>query len=126
MVGLRILLGVLALGQDPSATWRPNHHRSLGLVCGKDSKNPNNPAAPHAGGCGCENTLLRLDGQLYLMESHGHGLDAVFPGVYNSTTQGDNSFFRIRDFKTGYVVANVSQSIGHSFCAAVADHSRRQ
>ena len=76
--------------------------------------------------CGCENTLLRLDGKLYLMESHAHGLDSVFPGLYNSSTMGDNSFFRVRDFKTGYIIANVSQSIGHSFCAATADHTRRQ
>eukprot|EP01050_Picozoa_sp_SAG11_P012315 SAG11_NODE_1361_length_5112_cov_2.921404_5_plen_166_part_00 len=114
--------------QDPSGTWTPNLHHSLGLTCGKDAPNPNLPAGHthHNGGCGCENTLLRLDGKLYLMESASHGLDDVFPGIYNTKKQGDNSYFRLRDFKSGFVIANVSQSIGHSFCAAVADHQRRQ
>ena len=121
------LLAPSSLSQDPSPEWTPNHHTSLGLTCAKDAPNPNDPSSRHSGGCGCENTLLRLDGQLYLMESHSHGMDDVFPpDVYNSSTQGDNSFFRLRNFKTGIIIANVSQSIGHSFCAAAADHERRQ
>lgn len=123
---LALQLFGLSRSQDPTATWRPNQHTSLGLTCAKDAPNPNDPASRHGGGCGCENTLLRLDGQLYLMESHSHGMDAFPPGVYNASVLGDNSFFRLRDFKTGMVIANVSQSIGHSFCAAVADHARRQ
>jgi hypothetical protein len=127
VVPLVLLQHLLATwSQDPTPAWKPNRHTSLGLTCAKDAPNPNDPGAHHAGGCGCENTLLRLDGQLYLMESHSHGLDDVFPGQYNSSAQGDNSFFRLRNFKTGITVANVSQSIGHSFCAAVADHERRQ
>ena len=65
-------LFVLSVSQDPAGTWRPNQHTSLGLTCAKDAPNPNDPASSHGGGCGCENTLLRLDGQLYLMESHSH------------------------------------------------------
>ena len=110
----------LALSQEPSQTWEPNQHVSLGLTCAKDAPNPNDPSARHGGGCGCENTLLRLDGQLFLMESTSHGLDAVFPHIYNSSVEGDNSYFRIRDFKTGMIIANVSESIGHSFCGNLA------
>ena len=40
-------------------------------------------------------------------------------------TQGDCSYFRIRNVTTGIIVANVSQSLRHSFFAAVADHRRR-
>lgn len=119
-------VSLLVSGQDPCRTWTPNKHVSLGMQCSKNAINPNNPSAKHAGGCGCENTLLRLDGKLYMMESATHSLDAVFPGIYNSTIQGDNSYFRIRDVETGYFIANVSESIGHSFCAAVPDHDRRQ
>ena len=124
-----LLLGVvsLAVAQEPSQTWEPNQHSSLGLTCAKDAPNPNDPSShSHNGGCGCENTLLRIDGQLVLMESASHGLDDVFPHLYNSSAQGDNSYFRMRDFRTGIIIANVSESIGHSFCAAVADHARRQ
>lgn len=123
-----LLLGLfsLALAQEPSQTWKPNRHSSLGLTCAKDAPNPNDPSARHGGGCGCENTLLRIEGQLVLMESASHGLDYVFPHIYNSSTHGDNSYFRMRDFHTGIIIANVSESIGHSFCAAVADHARRQ
>ena len=124
---LVLQLSAPSLSQDPTAGWTPNHHTSLVLTCAKDAPNPNDPSSRHSGGCGCENTLLRLDGQLYLMESHSHGLEDVFPpDVYNSSVQGDNSFFRLRNFNTGIIIANVSQSIGHSFCAAVADHQRRQ
>jgi len=125
-LALALQLLLVAVAQDPTGAWKPNGHTSLGLTCGKDAPNPNDPAARHAGGCGCENTLLRLDGKLYLMESASHGLDDVFPGVYNTTAQGDNSYFRLREFKTGLILSNVTQSIGHSFCAAVADHARRQ
>ena len=102
--------------------------------------------------------MMRIDGELVMMESTEHGCDVVFPG-YNSTTEGDCSYFRIRcaltsftlwlhdcqagsklfinsiahspsdctdrNVSTGDVIANVSESLRHSFFAAVADHHRR-
>ena len=48
------------------------------------------------------------------MESHSHGCDAVFASIgYNTTTMGDCSYFRIRDFATGVILANVSGSLGY-------------
>merc|ERR1719225_2510173 len=94
--------------QDPGPRWKPNHHISLGMHCYSGAPNPNIPGGGHHnGGCGCENTPLRLDGKLYMMESTSHSCENIFPG-YNSTTQGDCSYFRIRDMITGMVIANVS------------------
>ena len=76
-----------------------------------------------AGGCGCENTQFRWKGELMIMESHGHGCDYVFPW-YNTTEQGDCTYFRIRSMSTGIIIANVSESIDHSFFSAVVDYSR--
>jgi hypothetical protein len=39
--------------------------------------------------------MMRVDGELIMMESTEHGCDVVFPR-YNSTTEGDCSYFRIR------------------------------
>ena len=87
--------------QDPQGDWKPNGYVSLGPHCYKDAANPNNPDShSHDGGCGCENTQMRIDGHLIMMESTGHGCEDVFPG-YNQTTQGDCSYFRIRNMSTG-------------------------
>ena len=118
-----LLLGSIVSAQDPTSSWRPNHHESNGMYCYKGAPNPNKPVH-HGGGCGCENTLLRLDGKLYMMESAEHACSGIFPG-YNSTLEGDCSYFRIRDATTGMVLSNVSNSLRHSFFAAVADHKRR-
>jgi hypothetical protein len=94
------------------------------MHCYEGAPNPNKWNGHHIGGCGCENTLLRLDGKLYMMESTAHSCDEIYPG-YNSTIEGDCSYFRIRDATTGIVLSNVSNSLRHSFFAAVADHRRR-
>lgn len=110
--------------QSPTKSWKPNH-ASNGMHCFDSAPNPNAPTShDHAGGCGCENTPLRLDGRLLMMESSGHGCDTVFPG-YNSSVSGDCSYFRLRDMHTGMIIANVSESRRHAFFAAVADHKRR-
>ena len=121
-----LLAFVAVQAQDPSASWTPTNHESIGMHCYSGAPNPNKPhVRGHMGGCGCENTLLRLDGQLYMMESAEHSCEEVFDG-YNSTAEGDCSYFRIRNASSGMVIANVSQSLRHSFFAAVADHKRRQ
>ena len=115
--------------QNPTPSWRPNFE-PLGLFCYKDAQNPNvDPERqhdyPHSGGCGCENTQFRwTDGQLYMMESHGHDCDPIFPN-YNSSTEGDCSFFRIRHMLSGRIVANVSESLRHSFFSAVVDYNAK-
>eukprot|EP00041_Stephanoeca_diplocostata_P024422 m.618327 g.618327 ORF g.618327 m.618327 type:complete len:332 (+) comp22527_c2_seq4:210-1205(+) len=116
------ILHVTVKAQDPTSGWRPRF-TSLGPYCYNGAKNPNMPSGHHDGGCGCENTPLRIRDQMYMMESTGHGCDDAFPG-YNTTKLGDCSFFRIRDLESGAVIANVSQSLRHSFCSAVADHTR--
>ena len=116
----------IAVCQVPKPSWKPNF-TPLGLFCFKDAQNPNVPAAlqheyPHSGGCGCENTQFRwTDGELYIMESHGHSCDTMFPG-YNTTVDGDCSYFRIRHMMTGRILANVSESLGHSFFSATVDY----
>ena len=49
MCGLHLLLSVVS-AQDPTGTWTPNQHVSLGITCAKNAPNPNNPNAAHAGG----------------------------------------------------------------------------
>jgi hypothetical protein len=119
-----LLLMRMALGQEPSASWKPNF-TPLGLFCYKDGQNPNKPhSRDHLGSCGCENTQFRwTDGTMYMMESHAHGC-SVFDG-YNTTIEGDCSYFRIRHMESGRVVANVSQSLGHSFFSAVVDYNAK-
>jgi hypothetical protein len=120
-------LACLALAQTPSPSWKPNFV-PLGLFCYKDAKNPNEPAShDHIGGCGCENTQFRwTDGSLYMMESHSHGCDTVFADIgYNTTRDGDCSFFRIREMESGLVVASISQSLGHSFFSALVDYDAK-
>lgn len=115
--------------QNPTPSWRPNF-TPLGLFCFKDAQNPNvDPAGqhlyPHSGGCGCENTQFRwTDGELYMMESHGHDCDPIFAG-YNSSQEGDCSYFRIRHMLSGRIVANVSESLRHSFFSAVVDYDAK-
>ena len=117
------LLAATALAQEPTPSWRPNF-TPLGLFCFKDAQNPNiDPEQQreyeHSGGCGCENTQFRwTDGQLYMMESHGHNCDPIFEG-YNSSTEGDCTYFRIRHMLSGRIIANVSESLRHSFFSAV-------
>ena len=93
------LLGAVAgvaVAQDPSGAWKPNFE-SLGPQCYSNAPNPNIPdGGHHDGGCGCENTLMRIDGKLIIMESTQHGCQEVFPG-----TTEDCSYFRIRDVNTG-------------------------
>ena len=80
---------------------------------------------PHSGGCGCENTQFRwTDGQLYMMESHGHDCNPMFEG-YNTTLEGDCSYFRIRHMLSGRIIANVSESLRHSFFSAVVDYDAK-
>jgi hypothetical protein len=91
----------------------------------QDARNPNDPDShDHIGSCGCENTQFRwTDGQLYMMESHDHGCDTIFSSIgYNSSLDGDCSFFRIRHMESGRVIANVSESLYHSFFSAVVDY----
>jgi hypothetical protein len=80
-------------------TRRGPHGRHHTRAYFQDAPNPNNPASAarnaHDGGCGGENTMLRIDGKLIMMESTEHSCDVVFPG-YNTTTEGDCSYFRIR------------------------------
>eukprot|EP01052_Picozoa_sp_SAG31_P034521 SAG31_NODE_4047_length_3638_cov_1.867477_1_plen_293_part_00 len=115
--------------QQPTAGWQPNF-TPLGLYCFKGSQNVNVPAArqhefPLSGGCGCENTQFRwTDGELYIMESHGHKCDPIFAG-YNSSVEGDCTYFRIRHMLSGRIVANVSESLRHSFFSAVVDYSAK-
>ena len=115
--------------QNPTPSWRPNFS-PLGLFCFKDAQNPNvDPAGqhlyPHSGGCGCENTQFRwTDGELYMMESHGHDCDPIFAG-YNSSQEGDCSYFRILHMLSGRIVANVSESLRHSFFSAVVDYDAK-
>ena len=117
-----------SISQPPNAKWTPNF-QPLGLYCYHDAPDPNIPphSHQHSGGCGCENTQFRwTDGELYLMESHGHDCDAVFSDIgYNKTRDGDCSYFRIRHMITGRVIANVSESIRHSFFSAVVDYSAK-
>merc|ERR1711871_766351 len=118
----------LILSQPPTSKWTPNF-QPLGLYCYKSAPNPNMPsnAQQHGGGCGCENTQFRwTDGELYIMESTGHSCDQVFSNIgYNSTRDGDCSYFRIRHMITGRVIANVSESLQHSFFSAVADYAAK-
>ena len=120
---------LIALGQNPTSSWRSNFE-PLGLFCYKNAKNPNLPVAEqhefaHSGGCGCENTQFRwTNDEMFMMESHGHNCDPIFPG-YNSTVDGDCTFFRIRNMATGIVVANVSESLYHSFFSAVVDYTTK-
>ena len=79
----------------------PNHESS-GVHCYEGAPNPNMPAGHHIGSCGCENTQVRVDGKLYMMESSAHGCDEVMPG-YNTTAEGDCTYFRLRDMETGWV-----------------------
>ena len=122
-----VLHANVVVAQNPTASWHPNFE-PLGLFCYHNSKNPNIPVADqrkfaHSGGCGCENTQFRWsDGEMYMMESHGHNCDPIFPG-YNSTIDGDCTFFRIRHMATGRVIANVSESLYHSFFSAVVDYT---
>eukprot|EP00054_Salpingoeca_dolichothecata_P026267 m.186962 g.186962 ORF g.186962 m.186962 type:complete len:351 (+) comp25607_c0_seq4:185-1237(+) len=118
-----LVIAVVTLAQNPTPQWNPSY-QSLGVYCWADAPNPNEPTTRgHVGGCGCENTNFRIQGQLYMMESTGHSCDVVFPG-YNSTLLGDCSYFRIRNMTSGRIIANVSQSLGHSFFAASYDHER--
>ena len=39
--------------------------------------------------------------------------------------KGDCDYFRIRDVQTGIIIANVSESLQHSFFSAVADHEQK-
>jgi hypothetical protein len=59
-----------------------------------------------------------------MMESHGHDCDPIFEG-YNSSQEGDCSFFRIRHMLSGRIVANVSESLRHSFFSAVVDYDSK-
>jgi hypothetical protein len=123
---LRVLLVCLAsaaVAQKPSASWKPNFE-PLGLFCYNDAKLPNDPDShDHIGGCGCENTQFRwTDSNMYMLESHSHGCDTIFAD-YNTTRDGDCSFFRIRDMQSGRVLANISASLGHSFFSAVVDYN---
>ena len=123
------LLWQSARGQAPSSSWKPNFSPLGGpgqsLYCWKDAQNPNLPHAhDHIGSCGCENTQFRwTDGALYMMESHAHGCDTVFGAIgYNTTRDGDCSYFRVRHMDTGRVLANVSASLGHAFFSATVDY----
>jgi hypothetical protein len=128
---LLLLLGAVpaAVSQRPTADWQPNF-TPLGLFCSKTAQNVNVPASsqhdfPHSGGCGCENTQFRwTDGQLYMMESHGHDCDPMFEG-YNTTVEGDCTYFRIRHMLSGRIIANVSESLRHSFFSAVVDYDAK-
>jgi hypothetical protein len=115
----------VAIAQNPSTSWKPNFE-PLGLFCYKDAKLPNYPDShDHIGGCGCENTQFRwTDGSMYMLESHSHGCETIFAN-YNTTRDGDCSFFRIREMESGRVIANISASIGHSFFSAVVDYNAK-
>ena len=124
--GLALLLSG-GLAQPPSASWRPNF-TPLGLYCYNDAHNPDLPDAhDHVGSCGCENTQFRwTDGQFYVMESHSHGCDTTFGALgYNTTRDGDCSYFRIRHMDSGRVIANVHESLGHSFFSATVDYDAK-
>ena len=60
----------------------------------------------------------------YIMESvDTHPCNKLFPKAAPDNDQACG-YFRIRELSTGKVVSNVSQSIGHNFCSALADHKR--
>ena len=52
-----------------------------------------------------------------------HPCNKLFPKAAPDNDQACG-YFRIRELSTGKVVSNVSQSIGHNFCSALADHKR--
>ena len=85
-----LILASVSHSQDPSPDWKPNF-QSLGVHCWSNAPNPNKPNGHHDGGCGCENTQVRIRGRMYMMESTAHGCDDAFPW-YNSTVRGDCSF----------------------------------
>eukprot|EP01052_Picozoa_sp_SAG31_P027413 SAG31_NODE_2566_length_5466_cov_6.677846_3_plen_608_part_00 len=66
-------------------------------------------------GGGAETSIMRFKGKVYVMESvEGH--DEVSPEL--------QSAFRIRDFRTGDVLAEVSEANGHAFFSGSVDHER--
>ena len=52
-----------------------------------------------------------------------HPCNRLFPIAAKGNKQAC-SYFRIRELLTGRIIANVSQSIDHDFCSALADHGR--
>ena len=106
-----------AVAQEPTKAWRPRY-TSLGSFCSKGLKG-------NDGDCGCENTQFRTqNGSMYIMESVAtHPCRRLFPAVAPGNAQAC-SYFRIRELLTGRIVANISESIDHDFCSAVADHGR--
>eukprot|EP00729_Bicosta_minor_P017154 gene17154-8998_t len=107
----------IAVAQEPTSNWSPRY-KSLGPFCSHGLKG-------NDGDCGCENTPFRTQsGDMYIMESvDTHPCNKLFPKAAPDNDQACG-YFRIRELSTGKVVSNVSQSIGHNFCSALADHKR--
>ena len=69
-----------------------------------------------------ENTLVYWHGQLLVLENiacsfRGHAGE-YWPEVY-----GNHSYARLRDFKTGLVLSNVSSTVAFGFVSAFADYT---
>jgi hypothetical protein len=68
-----------------------------------------------------ENTLFYYDGRIYNVEN----IACSFPehaGVWQPEVFGNHSYARIRDFATGAIVANVTNSVGFGFVSAFVDY----
>jgi hypothetical protein len=107
----------LPRAQEPPTGWKPRY-QSLGAFCSHGLHG-------NDGDCGCENTQFRqANGSMYIMESVStHPCERLFPAAAKGNS-GACSYFRIRELQTGRVVANVSESLDHDFCSALADHGR--
>ena len=68
-----------------------------------------------------ENTVFYFGGRLYNVEN----IACSFPehaGVWQPAAFGNHSYARIRDFETGAVLANLSNSVGFGFVSAFVDY----